>query len=458
MPVEETMKLDLPVKEVTTKLSALTDPLLTEARDLLSQPSSWAELALITLAIILAGLIYGLIAKLIKATRTPKEDREKSTAFTATWLADQSIKLLWPVITLAFLFASKPLAASYFDGTTLIAIAEKLTLIWLLIVFIRAFVTNTLVRAVTMLILVPAALLHLFALFDPVVEKLTSYGFKLGEVEITAYTILKAVLVISVILWVGKFISEASSSYIRNRESISRSTQELLIKLFDITLYALLAMTTLNLVGIDLTALAVFSGALGVGLGFGLQKIASNFISGIILLSERAININNFVEMDDGVTGYVRRLGARASVIETLDGKEVMVPNEDFIVSRVANLTHSSTSGRIEIPVGVSYDTDLRLAEKLMLEAASECDEKSANFKGRKPEVYLREYGDNSVNFIVTFWMEDVTTGRWRAQSDVMFAIWDKFKQHEIEIPYPQRDLHIKSGGDLIRPANSQSS
>lgn len=451
MPADITADLSLPIEAVTTELSTAS----TDIMSWLSKPTTWTELVFVATALTAAILINSIFRAVLERANLSTVN---AAPFSSPWLVERMTRLIFPVLTLLLLMATQPIAANFQSESPLIIGSQKLCLIWLLIVFIRAFVTNTLVRAVTLVILVPAAFLHLFDYFTPVAEKLSSYGFMLGDVEITAYTMLKAILVVSIILWIGKFISEASSSYIRHRESLTRSTQELLIKLFDIALYALLAMTTLNLVGIDLTALAVFSGALGVGLGFGLQKIASNFVSGIILLSERSININNLIEMDDGVTGYVRRLGARASTIETFDGKEVMVPNEDFIVSRVANLTHTSTSGRIEIPVGVAYNTDLRRAEKLMLEATDCCDFIS-NRSGKKPQVFLRDYGDNSVNFMVTFWMDDVTTGRWRAQSDVMFAIWEKFQQHDIEIPFPQRDLHIKSGLgylDSIDQANQQ--
>jgi len=328
--------------------------------------------------------------------------------------------------------------------------AQRVAFIWILWVGLRAFVTNTLVRTVGIWILLPAALLQLFGWLDTVIAYLNGYGFKLGEVEITAYTFIKAIFVASIVIWLGKLISNASETYIRSNTSLTRPTKELLIKLFDIVLYTGLFLVTLNLIGIDLTALAVFSGALGVGLGFGLQKIASNFISGIILLTEKSININNLIEMDDGVYGYVRKLGARASIVETFDGREVMVPNEDFITSRVANLTHSNSRGRIEIPVGVSYDTDLRLAQKLILKAAMDYEHAETDIEDYKPQCFLREYGDSSVNFLLTFWLEDVTKGRWRAQSDVMFTIWDSFKEHNIEIPFPQRDLHIRSGLDAL--------
>ena len=360
-------------------------------------------------------------------------------------------EFFFPLATILLLLVLSPLMANITGEADIIEAVSRVSLVWLMWTILQAYIVNTLVRTVGLWILVPAAFLQLFGLFDVVAHYLDSYGFILGEIEITAYTLVKAVFFFSVVFWLGKIVSTGSESYIRSNESLTRATKELLIKLFDIVLYAILFLMTLNLVGIDLTALTVFGGALGVGIGFGLQKIASNFISGIILLTEKSININNLIEMDDGVFGYVRKLGARASIVETFDGKEVMIPNEDFITSRVANLTHSSRRGRIEITIGVSYDTDLRKAFDLILESANAFDNvlKSGEFR---PKCFLREFGDNSVNFLLTVWLDDVTTGRWRLQSDIMFEIWENFKEHDIEIPFPQRDIHIRSGLEGLPP------
>lgn len=362
------------------------------------------------------------------------------------WFLRRSGRLLYPLIAALLLSAAISFSENAFGQSEIIQAVQRAVLVWFLWVGLKAFVTNPFVRTIALWILIPAALLQLLGWFELVVNRLSAYGVVIGEVEITAYTVVKAVFYVSFLLWVGRMASRGGEQYIRDRKNISRSTKELLIKLFDICLYAILFLVTLNLIGIDLTALAVFGGALGVGLGFGLQKIASNFISGLILLTEKSINIGNLIEMNDGIFGYVRKLGARASVVETFDGKEVMVPNEDFITSRVSNLTYSNSYGRVDIPVGVDYGTDLDLAHKLILEAAQECDDVVTDNPNYRSECFLREFGDNSVNFLLVFWLDDVTKGRWKAQSDVMFAIWHKFKAHHISIPFPQRDIHIRSG------------
>lgn len=319
-----------------------------------------------------------------------------------------------------------------------------ITLIWSIWSILQAYVSNHVIRKVSTWILVPYALLELFGWFGPVRQALEQFAIVLGDFRLSAYMLINGALLLIFIFWFGGIASSAGEGYIRGNQSLNRATRELLVKLYDIVLYTTLFLVTLDMVGIDITALAVFSGALGVGLGFGLQKIASNFVSGIILLTERSVNINNLIKLNDGTVGYVRRLGARACVIETFDGKEYLVPNEDLITSRVANLTHTNKRGRIEIPVGVSYDSDLHQVKQLMIEAAKSYELASTD-EGYTPKCYLMEYADSSVNFLLTFWLNDVTSGVRSARSDVMFNIWDVFKKHNIEIPYPQHDLHIKT-------------
>ena len=378
-----------------------------------------------------------------------KKSSKKIAKFSQHWFLVKLNSLIYPIITIIALAIVEIIAKKLITETKVIQAAERVAVVWLLWVILRAFISSSIVRSVTSWILIPAALLQLFGLFNLVTTRLNSYGFQLGSVNITTYTVIKTILFVSLVIWLGKLISGTMENYVRKKKSIKRATRELIIKIFDILLYTILFLITLNLIGIDLTILTVFGGAIGVGLGFGLQKIASNFISGIILLTEQSINIDNLVEMNDGTFGYIRKLGARATVLETFDGREVMIPNEDFITSRVANLTYSTKVARIDIPIGVSYNTDLDLAKELILQAANSQDRVMKDAEDRTASCYLREYGDSSINFLLVFWVEDVTQGRWGVQSDVMFEIYRLFKQHNIEIPFPQRDIHIKSNGNI---------
>lgn len=272
------------------------------------------------------------------------------------------------------------------------------------------------------------------------------FTFKYGDIEITLYRVLKSVLMIITIFWATSIVIGFSEARIKGFKRIKASNKAIMSKIVQIFLYFLAFVFILGFVGIDLTALTVLGGAIGIGIGFGLQKITSNFISGLILLFEKSIEIDDLVEVNDNVYGFIRHIGARYTLVETFEGKEVMIPNEDFITNSVTNWTFSNSKGRIEIKLGVSYKSDIEKAQKLILEAATEhprCTDEPA------PVCYLRQFGDSSVDFVLFLWVDDVTLGRFEAQSEVMMSIWKKFAANCIEIPFPQRDLHVKNLDEL---------
>lgn len=267
-------------------------------------------------------------------------------------------------------------------------------------------------------------------------------AFHIGEMRFSAYLIIRACITVIMLFWLTGIFSEFGEKRIKTFKNVKASNKALLTKAFQIIVYFLAFIIGLDVLGIDLTALTIFSGAVGIGIGFGLQKITSNFISGLILLFEKSVENDDLVELADGTYGFIRHTGARYTLIESFEGKEIMIPNEDFITSRVTNWTYSNSKGRVAIPIGVSYDSDIEKAQALILEAAKEhprCIDEP------EPVCYLREFADSSVNFLLFFWVSDVTEGRYSPQSEVMFSIWRKFKTHHITIPFPQRDLHIKN-------------
>ena len=284
--------------------------------------------------------------------------------------------------------------------------------------------------------------------FDIVREYLDteSLTFGIGEYSTSLYKVLRALLLVAIIFWSTAIIIETIEIRINKIRRIRAATRTLLIKIFHIIAYIIAFLLTLDFIGIDLTTLTVFSGAVGIGLGFGLQKIASNFISGLILLLEKSVEQGDLIELSDGTFGFVRKSGARAMLIETFDTKEILVPNEDFITNRVVNWTLSNTKGRVEISLGVSYNSDLKKTKEILLQATAE---HPSCIKDPEPVCYLRNFGDSSVDFTLFFWVDDVTQGRWGPKSEVMFSIWHKFKEHGIEIPFPQRDLHLKTSNML---------
>ncbi|MAQ71675.1 MAG: mechanosensitive ion channel protein MscS [Alphaproteobacteria bacterium] len=279
------------------------------------------------------------------------------------------------------------------------------------------------------------------------------YTYQIGDSEITAYLVMKSIITAIIIFWLAAILSAFGERRIGKISRIRASSRVLFTKIFQIAIYIIAFLIGMDVIGIDLTTLTVFSGAVGIGLGFGLQKIASNFISGLILLMERAIEVGDLIELDGNTTGFVRKNSARHTLIETLEGREIMVPNEDFITNRVINWTYSNTKARIDVAVGVSYNSDLELVQRLITEAALEhplCSKDPA------PNCFLRNFNSSSVDFLLLFWVDDVTKGRWMPQSEVMFTIWKKFKENGVEIPFPQQDLHLVSapGLNLVKNEN----
>ena len=223
-------------------------------------------------------------------------------------------------------------------------------------------------------------------------------------------------------------------------------TQSLLAeKVLSIVVWTTAFFVGIDLLGIDLTALAVFSGAFGLAIGFGLQKTFGNLIAGIILLMDRSIKPGDVIAVADTAGnetfGQIRKIGIRAVSVTTRDQREYLIPNENLMINQVENWSYSSKNVRMQVPVGVSYNCDLHVAERLMLEAAAACERV---LKTPPPTVWMKEYGDSSVNFIIQCWIQDPEDGVGNVRSEVLKKLWWLFQESDIEIPFPQRDLNIR--------------
>ncbi|MFZ5834214.1 MAG: mechanosensitive ion channel family protein [Pseudomonadota bacterium] len=283
-------------------------------------------------------------------------------------------------------------------------------------------------------------LLGYFDLLDPIRKILESdrLTFKIGAAEVSFYSILSGMFGIVFLLWTASLISGIVEKSIGRLNWLEANNRALLTKALQVVLYFVLFMVTLDLLGIDLTAFAVFGGALGVGLGLGLQKVTANFISGIILLVEKSVKNGDLVDLGSGISGIVRHTGTRYTLIDTGDGREIMVPNDDFISSRVTNWTYSNKGVQVEIRVNVAYGTDIDLAQNIMRDAARAhpcCSPSHA------VNCYLQEFAGEGISFMLSFWIDDIICdGRVKPRSDVMLAIVRAFKDKGIEIAPPKRE------------------
>jgi small-conductance mechanosensitive channel len=389
---------------------------------------------LLVLGCLVVGLIIGKsLVKLIKKTA-------RRTIFLHFLRA--TIGLVTPAILVSTLFLGL-ITLYYLNLQSVLTIfLFKIAIAWLAIVLVKLLTTRRTTGWFVAIVIIPITVLNLFGLWEPCADYLESLEFTIAKVQLSVYQILKTLFIVIALFRLTKFITRISEDRLRRLNRIKSSDKVLILKIIQVVIYFVILLVALDLLGMNITTLAVFSGAMGVGLGFGLQKITSNFISGVIILLEKSIEVDDLVELSDGTNGVVKRTGARYILIETLQGKEVLVPNEDFITQRVINWTYTTHKCRIEIPISVSYGTDLELAKKVMLEAAKSCPGVAKKFE---PECYLKEFSLNSINFWLFFWIDDVTKGRYEPQSDVMFAVWKKFKEHGIEMPYSQMDVYLKS-------------
>lgn len=343
----------------------------------------------------------------------------------AFWLLFQTIGII------VFSFIDLP--------AKLITITANLTAAWVAIRFFSAFVRNVIFSKFIALTVWTIAALNIVSWLDPTVKLLDSVAFSVGELNISLLTVIKGLITLGLLLWFAVSISNLAERHIRNVSSLTPSLQVLLTKLVKIALITFAILIGISSVGIDITALAVFSGAVGVGIGFGLQKIVSNFISGIILLIDRSIKPGDVIEVDD-TYGWINKLSGRHVSVITRDGKEHLIPNEDLITQRVINWSYSSKRVRLHIPFGVSYKADPHKVRELALEAASKVSRLLSN---PAPVCLMKEFGDNSVNFELRVWIDDPSNGVSNVISAIMFELWDAFKASNVEIPFPQRDVHL---------------
>ena len=289
------------------------------------------------------------------------------------------------------------------------------------------------------------AALNMLNLFGPTVRLLDQMALNLGNLRISALLVLQGVFSLAILLWLAAVVSEFMERRIKKVPTLTPSLQVLISKLLRIVLITIAFVASLGIVGIDVTAFAVFTGAIGVGIGFGLQKVVSNLISGVILLLDRSVKPGDVITVGD-TFGWINSLGARYVSVLTRGGQEYLIPNEDLITQQVVNWSYSNNEVRLNLPIGVAYKSDVHKAIRLCLEAAKTTPRVIHN---PEPQCLLREFGDSSVNLELRIWINDPKNGIANLQSEVLLRVWDLFHANDIQIPFPQRDLHLVSPARL---------
>ncbi len=260
-----------------------------------------------------------------------------------------------------------------------------------------------------------------------------------GETQVTALTLVKGILAVLVLIPLTAWMMGSLEKRVSKMQNVSPALQVLIVKFLKVLIGVAAVLFAVSAMGVNLSAFAVLGGALGLGLGFGFQKVVSNLISGVILLGDRSIKPGDVIEVDQ-TYGWINTLGARYASVITRDGTEHLIPNEMLITEKVVNWSFSDDKVRIKAPFGVSYNSDIHKAMDLAVQAANE---NSRVLQNPPPVVRLMGFGDNSVDFELRIWIRDPNRGVNNVKSQLFVKIWDLFHEHGIEFPYPQRDLHI---------------
>lgn len=327
----------------------------------------------------------------------------------------------------------------------LLGIFANLSAAWLVIALVTRLVHNSFLRGLLRYGAWAWVTLVLIGLSEEFRQLLDSAALNLGTLRLSLWTILQAVVMLGLTFAVARFVSGSTAASIRKNEDISPSMQVLVIKFMQVLLYGAAFFVGLKIVGVDLTGLAVLSGAIGVGLGFGLQKVVSNLVSGIIILLDKSIKPGDVISLGE-TFGWINSLGARYVSVVTRDGREYLIPNEDLITGQVVNWSHSDDYVRLDIFFGTAYGDDPHVVRKVAIEAAMSVDRVLSNPK--TPVCHIVGFGDSSVDYILRFWIEDPTGGLTNIRGNVYLALWDAFRDAGINFPFPQREIRMLSDED----------
>ena len=328
-------------------------------------------------------------------------------------------------------------------------LAATLAIAGIVISIISRFIRNRTLATLFAYTAWTVAALHLSGYLNVALTVLDAAAFTIGDFRLSLLAVLKAVLFLTVLIWLALIAGNFLERRIRQNEDLAPALQVLLAKFIKFTLLTLAVLGTVSAMGIDLTVLTIFSGALGLGIGFGLQKVASNLISGIIILSDRSIKPGDVISLGE-TFGWINSLNARYVSVITRDGVEYLIPNESFVSEQVVNWSYSNRNVRLEIRFGVGYDSDPHLVRKIAAEAVASIERV---LQKPAPICHITGFGDSSVDFVLRFWIRDPKSGLSNIRGAAFLALWDTFNSHGINIPYPHRQLIFAENSAAAAPA-----
>ena len=350
---------------------------------------------------------------------------------------------LHAVAVIALLFVELAASGSLLNIGSTIGISAVLSLLlaWIFIRVAAQIIRNSFIRQIVASLVWIVAALSILGILDDTAQTLDSLGTTVGDIRLSALTIIKGLAALFVLVYAAIIVSGILERRLQNIDALTVSTRVLLGKVIRVVLITFALLTGLTSAGLDLSLLTVFSGAVGLGVGFGLQKGISNLFSGMLLLMDRSIKPGDIIElMETGTFGWVKHMGARYTEILTRDNKSFIIPNEDFITQQVVNWSHGDTLVRLEVKFGVHYDSNPHEVKEIAQKAAVRPERV---VEEPAPIAHLIEFGDSSLNFALRFWIRDAQRGVTNMRGAVMLEIWDAFKENGIKIPFPHREVFI---------------
>jgi small-conductance mechanosensitive channel len=352
--------------------------------------------------------------------------------------------LLAPIISFLLLSLVMSIFAHFTPNLEIYKISIKLTFVWFIWIIFWHSVNDVFLRWVSFFTLIPLLIFAAFGLADPLVNYLDSLSFSLGEIHISIFKIFKGIFIASCLFWFARSLSYYVIEFIESQKKVSVEIRDLIENIFQIIIYTAVVLITLDILGIDLKSLAIIGGAVGIGIGLGLQKIAANFISGLILLFEQNVKVGHLVEVPGGNPGWIRHLGTRAAVIDTGDGKEVLIPNEELLTKTVVNWTAKDKKIRIDLIIKVSFESNLERAKEIMLDVVS-LHANSAQPQLFNPSCVLQKFTDIGAQFLLQFWVNDFPAVMLSLQDEVLLTIWKRFTEEKIKFStFDPRHLYDK--------------
>ncbi len=424
-----------------------------ELTERLQQVLAWIETQLLSVdvAIQLGVILAAFIPALLVGPRLRKMGLEATKRWLDNPLVGRLCRallvLMTPLALYLLLTGARVGLATGGRPTAVVEAALSLLTAWLVIRAVTLIIRSKFWSNVAFYIAWPIAALDVFGLLDDVIAQLQMLAIPLGEtedgepVQLTLLDVVRTLIYFGALFWAASFATKAIDRQLDKAEELSPAFKALISKTLGILLPVLALLIALQMAGFNLATLAIFSGAVGIGIGLGLQQTVSNFAAGFTLLADKSIKPGDAIEID-GTFGWVTGMQSRYVSVRTRDGTELLIPNDHFIMNGVVNWSKSDKVVRLHAPFGVSYATrDLKAVQKLAEEAAMTVDRVVST---NKPVCNVMEFGDSSVNFDLRFWIRDPENGQSNVRSDVYLAVWEALHEAGVEIPFPQRDIYIK--------------